>query len=435
MLDCLSVSGCSMIEVETLGGRTASARHRSRTPAFTGARGGGYGDENVVGAADKLASIDLSDCAMVREVDRALTPDAGAVWVGADQGGARMIGEVVGHVLGRLRHAVEDGTADQLRDLRDYGVSEGLESKLVQSSSKPIIHSAKRLSDLFPRRLPTCIAKMIGIPGDKRWNCEGGAVMFPASLTVGVGNKPPTVSLVGRAKVASWYAVPFRIIPDRGQRCENVSKPSTKQLCDVFQDDVEWSNLANQSHDVIEQAAPRAIEARRKTGDAKVLAREAPADDIDGNSIGSKSVTGQRPYIIITGNVGPVLRQHTPRKVFDLAEGDRLKAARAFKPEAEPADSAEKIEDAQLFHLLAPHRSQPSGDEIGMITQDAATGFADRDFGRASARHIGQAVRLLLGDATMAAFSIKRLTKRLQFGEGGGHAARSISAILLTARP
>lgn len=32
----------------------------------------------------------------------------------------------------------------------------------------------------------------------------------PAVVAVGVGNNPDTVALVGRAKVARWYAMPFR---------------------------------------------------------------------------------------------------------------------------------------------------------------------------------------------------------------------------------
>ncbi len=35
--------------------------------------------------------------------------------------------------------------------------------------------------------------------------------------------------------------MPFRIIPERGQVSENGAKPSTKQSCDVFHDDVAGS--------------------------------------------------------------------------------------------------------------------------------------------------------------------------------------------------
>jgi hypothetical protein len=69
----------------------------------------------------------------------------------------------------------------------------------------------------------------------------------PPPPTVGVGHNPEPIASVRGTNGGSWYAMPLRIIPERGQVSENVSKPSTKQSCDVFHDDVEWSNLANKS--------------------------------------------------------------------------------------------------------------------------------------------------------------------------------------------
>ena len=45
----------------------------------------------------------------------------------------------------------------------------------------------------------------------------------------------------------SRYAVPFRVIPERGQVSENSAHTSNKQVCDVLHDDVAGSNLANNS--------------------------------------------------------------------------------------------------------------------------------------------------------------------------------------------
>ncbi|MDR6511499.1 hypothetical protein J2792_002371 [Novosphingobium capsulatum] len=274
-------------------------------------------------------------------------------------------GHLGGAPLLPVRKRRQDGVADQFGDLRDYGVSEGLESKLVQSSSKPIIHSAKRLSDLFPRRFPTSKAKMIGMPGEQRWNCEGGAVIFPASFTVGVGNKPPTVSLVGRAKVPSWYAVPFRIIPDLGQRPQNVSKPSTKQLCDVFQHDMAGSNFANQSNDFKEKSASFTIKTFGFPGDGNVLAWEAPTDDINGNSIGSKSFAGKLAHVVVAGDFGPVLGKDAAGKFFDFAERDGFEAIvmcswefGALKAQRKPPYTRKKIEDVEwLTHAKTPERA------------------------------------------------------------------------------
>src|SRR3546814_10292584 len=77
-----------------------------------------------------------------------------------------------------------------------------------------------------------------------------GGIVCPPPPFVGVGKNPRAISDMGRANDGRWYAIPFRIIPERGQRSENVSKPSTKQLCDVLQQNELWSKFANQTGDL-----------------------------------------------------------------------------------------------------------------------------------------------------------------------------------------
>jgi hypothetical protein len=67
----------------------------------------------------------------------------------------------------------------------------------------------------------------------------------PRLVASGVGqNKNPIPDMRG-TNGRSRYAMPFRIVPDRGQRPENVSQSSSKQRCDVFQHNESWSHLAN----------------------------------------------------------------------------------------------------------------------------------------------------------------------------------------------
>jgi hypothetical protein len=49
------------------------------------------------------------------------------------------------------------------------------------------------------------------------------------SIALGVGNNPDAVASVRSANVGSWYAVPDRIIPERGQVSENPVNSSTKE--------------------------------------------------------------------------------------------------------------------------------------------------------------------------------------------------------------
>ena len=60
-----------------------------------------------------------------------------------------------------------------------------------------------------------------------------------------MGNNPDAVSLVRGADGASWYAVPFRVIPALGQVAENSSEPQGKVPWDVLQERVSWSYVAN----------------------------------------------------------------------------------------------------------------------------------------------------------------------------------------------
>jgi len=67
------------------------------------------------------------------------------------------------------------------------------------------------------------------------------------SVAAGVGNDPDTVPAVRSTNGGSWYAVPFCIVPERGQLSENNVQPSTKQACDVLHEHERRSYLANNS--------------------------------------------------------------------------------------------------------------------------------------------------------------------------------------------
>jgi hypothetical protein len=157
--------------------------------------------------------------------------------------------------------------------------------------------------------------------------------------------------------------MPFRIIPERGQGSENVSKPSTKQCCDVFQQDISGCQFANQTGDLVEQTAALSGKPRALPCCADVLAGEAACDDIDGNSIGSKSLCGECSNVIVNRNLGPVFAENLLRELFDLAESNGLKTARALKAKAEAADACEQVKDAELTHK--PQQPHAPSQETG----------------------------------------------------------------------
>ena len=57
-------------------------------------------------------------------------------------------------------------------------------------------------------------------------------------LARGVGHNPDPVAIVEETNGGSWYAVPLRIIPERGQVPENSSESFIKESCDVLHEDV-----------------------------------------------------------------------------------------------------------------------------------------------------------------------------------------------------
>jgi hypothetical protein len=169
-----------------------------------------------------------------------------------------------------------------------------------------------------------------------------------------VGNNPDPISDVRGANVGSWYAVPLRIIPDRGKRTENVAHPVIKQLCDVLHENDAGSKLANETGELEPQARTVSEKTRSLASGRNILAREPSADRVNGNSIGSKPVGGEFADVMVAGHLWPVFRQHAAGKVFDFAEGDGLETARAFKAKGKPADAAEQVKEAQLAHLHSP---------------------------------------------------------------------------------
>ena len=56
-------------------------------------------------------------------------------------------------------------------------------------------------------------------------------------LASGVGHKPHAITEVRGTNGGRWNAIPFRVVPARGQVSENVSKAPSKQTWDVLHED------------------------------------------------------------------------------------------------------------------------------------------------------------------------------------------------------
>jgi len=79
----------------------------------------------------------------------------------------------------------------------------------------------------------------------------------------------------------SRYTMPFRIIPDLGQRPENSVQSSIKQRCHVFQHNASGLQFANHANGLEEQSGPLPVKSCPSSGVGNILAGESAADNID----------------------------------------------------------------------------------------------------------------------------------------------------------
>jgi len=100
-------------------------------------------------------------------------------------------------------------------------------------------------------------------------------------FAAGVGNNPDPVPPVRGTNGCRWYAVPLRVIPERGQVAENSSNSPSKQSCDVLHDDVAGSKLANESCVLGPKTRAGSVESGPFAGDGEILAWKPARKDID----------------------------------------------------------------------------------------------------------------------------------------------------------
>jgi hypothetical protein len=226
--------------------------------------------------------------------------------------------------------SLQNGATDQFRDGRDYGVPEPVTS--VWLIGYPMSHSRK-LGFTGPRSaFRPCDCRP-----DRR-------------LAVGVGHNVKPRPEVWGANGESRKHMPLRIIPECIEAAEDDVQSESAKTSGVFEDDEPRAEAADEPLNVKPQSGPLSGKPDRSLlGLAKVLAREAGGKDIDGNSIGSKLLSGEGSQVMIDWHSGPMLRQHSARELFDLAEGHGPKSTRALKAQRKSSDAATSVEDPQAL--------------------------------------------------------------------------------------
>ncbi len=237
----------------------------------------------------------------------------------------------------------KDGAAYRFRDRRGNGVSDA--SISVHPKGKPISASVK-FGWMRQPWSPTssCTLETIDFLYRPVRSCIGIPNPRPSIEAVGVGHNEHASSHVWRPHGARGYNRPLSVIPDSGQISANGRHASPEKRGDIFHEDVGGSKLANKTGVLAPKSRPSTFNAGAFACVRDVLAREPAANNVDCSDM----LGLQLSNVAVDGNAGPMLGEHAARELLDLAEGHRLETARPLKPQAEAADAAEKIENAQL---------------------------------------------------------------------------------------
>jgi hypothetical protein len=203
---------------------------------------------------------------------------------------------------------------------------------------------------------------------------------------LGVCDNPDTVSPVRRAGVPSTHHERPRGVVCRFQVIEYPVSSESSETRNILSDDPIWSEFSNEPSEFVPETTSFAVETGAAARLRNVLAGEAAGDEIDGNSIGSKALRGERSDVIEDRNLGPVMGKDAPAEIVGLAERDGSHSG-SFEPEAEAANSAEEVEDIHLFFqcingvVAGPSgpKSQRIPDPDDDIDQDEANRDSNHD--------------------------------------------------------
>ena len=312
----------------------------------------------------------------------------------------------------------KDRAPDQFVDLRDYGVAELFIA--VYPSGNPMTCSA--VSGTGYRWPSTRLHQSCQLFRSGFGTPRLGEVLPPLNVVaLGVGHNPHSVPKLSGTSVGSRYAVPLRIIPERGQVSENSPHSPSKESCDVFHDDEARSNLVNQSAIVGPEPAACAVKTRSTACATDVLAGKSSSDCIRTDPVCSQLVCGKCSNIVIDGDTQVARCQAGAGLTVVFTERDGLEPARPLQPEREAADAGEQVKKTiRLAHLSSPHESTAARSGGGFHT-GGGTG-ADAEEGGRIGRRTHSLVRLGQG-GRLAKFAVGVQTKRRFQMPGGDRAA------------
>lgn len=164
-------------------------------------------------------------------------------------------------------------------------------------------------------------------------------------VAAGVGNNPDSVASMRGANMGSGYAMPLRVIPERGQLSENSAQPSSQEACDVLHDDEAGSYEANESRKLCPKSRARAVEPKIFASDRKILTGKSAADDIY-TPQEIQLYQANTVHVAEVRDVRPVPGQHAATVRVNFRERHGFHAG-PFEAERKSANTRKQIEDPE----------------------------------------------------------------------------------------
>jgi len=254
---------------------------------------------------------------------------------------AKSIGVLAAGVVDRLK----DRVAEDFHDLGNYGVSELLVS--VNPSGNPMTCSAVSGTGYrWPstRLHQSCQLFRSGFLTPRRGDC-----LPPLNaVALGVGHNEHSVPKLSGTSVGSRYAVPFSIIPERGQVSENSANSPSKQSCDVFHEDEFGSYFANKAGELSPQSASCAFKTCATACKTNILAGKSSNDCIRENAVSSEHFCGKASNIVIDGDSRETGAQGLLRLLISFAKRYGFTQAGTRQAKVNPANTCEQAQYLQL---------------------------------------------------------------------------------------
>jgi hypothetical protein len=137
------------------------------------------------------------------------------------------------------------------------------------------------------------------------------------------------------AKGGSRKAIPFRVVPERGQSCEYLSEQfsvvENKEVCNVLHEHIAGSNVANDSVHLSPKHSLRVPESFPLAGARDALTGEAAGDEVD-----RLGVTADDPHVVVDASSGPALRENVAAELVTLGKPGVAEAGEGESPVHEP---------------------------------------------------------------------------------------------------